>query len=411
VWRGHSTGATRGRGGDRIPDQAAVTVPTAGLDLRIAEQVNELLLTRITATIELVQARFQDLNHLHLHYSSMHRISEDGALISIDAEFDFVACSSWECGAPADPGVSSWGRWAREKDLRVLEGTVLRSEEELAAAAIRTVIPQAQIEKLEETGVERIHDFTVTLPDNSRVAVEVTMHTDGGRRRLSAARYRPVDAGLMHDWSVQVHDQRLLNDYAGDHSFPLKEVGEIVASVLAEVEREECELDDLSRIAERCEREIDRQWRWARNELLDLSPLAVSIQRKGRDEGGEGRIDLSASTAVHHFSQVTDVSALATAIQQCIDDKLGRDQWGDADHPRWLMVVLDDGEAPTQLVGACEFEDESLDFSEIVFPGIDEVWAVAFRDETITILRCTRSDPRWRIYRNLPVDFGQDSGK
>ena len=382
-----------------------------GLDPRIPELVNELLLTRITAVIEYAQARFSDLAHCHLHYSSMHRVSEDGALISIKAEFDFVACSSWKCGAPADPGISAWSRWAREQDLRVLEGTVLRSDEELAVAAIRTVLPQAEIEKLEETGVGRIHDFSVALPDKSRVAVEVTMHTDGGRRRLSAARYRPVDAGLDQDWSVQLHDRRLLNDYAGDRSFPLKEVGKIVAFVLAEVEREECELDDLSRIAERCEREIDRQWRWARNELLDLSPLSVSIQRKGRDEGGEGRIDLSASTAVHHFSQVTDVSALATAIQQCIDDKLDRDQWGDADHPRWLVVVLDDGEAATQLVGACEFEDESLDFSQIVFPGIDEVWAVAFSEETITILRCTRSDPRWRMYRNLPVDFGQDSDR
>ena len=209
-----------------------------------------------------------------------------------------------------------------------------------------------------------------------------------------------------------MYDQRLLNDYDGENSFPVKKVGAILAAVLVDVEQEDCELDDLARIEERCEREIDGKWEWARNDLPDQQPpLSVSILRRNLSEDDRGSVHLSASTSVHHFSKVTAVSALVIAVQQCIDDKQAKDQWGDTANPKWLVVVLDEGEAATQLVGVTEFDDKILDFSEIIFPEIDEVWAVAFDDGKITVLRCTRSDPPWRLYRNLPVDLGRNSDR
>lgn len=113
---------------------------------------------------------------------------------------------------------------------------------------------------------------------------------------------------------------------------------------------------------------------------------------------------MSVGSAVHQFSRVTDVSALVAAVQRGIDDKSAKGQWGDTVQPKWLVVVLDEGEAAMQLIGACELEDETLDFSEITFPGIDEVWVVAFDDGQITVLRCARSDPPWRLYRMLQAD-------
>ena len=369
-------------------------------------------MARLRAISEIVEQCLPDWDHCHIHFSSTRRTSVDGELISYGVSYDFVVCPSWQCGAPADPGVSSWSRWAREKSPRVLEGSAVRSDEELAAAAIRTVIPLARIEKLEVVGVGRTPDFTTVFPDGSSVAVEVTMHTDSGRRQVSSARYRSVDAGLRYDWYVHVHDQRLLNDYDGENSFPVKKVGAILAAVLVDVEQEDCELDDLASIGERCEREIDGKWQWARNDLLDqLPPLSVSIRHRGLAEGDRGSVDLRAATSVFHFSKVTAVSALVSAVQQCIDNKQAKDQWGDTANPKWLVVVLDGGEAATQLVGVTEFDDKDLDFSEIIFPELDEVWAVAFEDGKITVLRCTRSDPPWRLYRNLPVDLGHNSDR
>lgn len=132
-------------------------------------------MAHLTAASEIVQQHLPGWDHCHLDYSSTHRTSVDGELISYGAEYDFIVCSSWQCGAPADPGVSSWSRWARENGLRVLAGSAARSDEELAAAAIRTVIPRARVEKLEETGGGRTPDFTTVLPDGRSVAVEVTM--------------------------------------------------------------------------------------------------------------------------------------------------------------------------------------------------------------------------------------------
>lgn len=128
----------------------------------------------------------------------------------------------------------------------------------------------------------------MSLPDGTGATVEVTMHTDGGRRQVNAASFRSVNAGLRHDWYALVSDQRLLSDYADERSFPVRRVGEMLAAELAVVEREKAETDDLAGIAERCERSIDRKWKWARNELLDQPPLSVSIQRRDRSESGRG---------------------------------------------------------------------------------------------------------------------------
>lgn len=331
-------------------------------------------------------------------------------MIEYGAELDLVVCSGWECGAPADPGVSSWSRWVREHGFHIPAGPKLRSDEELAAAAVRTVIPQTQVEKLEETGPGRTADFAVRLPDGSRAAVEATMHTDSGRRQVSAVPYRSRDAGLQHDWYVLAQDQRFLNDYDGKHSFRVNQVGEMLTAALLELEREDGEPDDLARVAARCEQALDRQWRWARNELLSQQPpLSLTIRDRALNESDHGNVHLTVSTAVHHFSRVTDVSALTAAVQRCIDDKLAKNQWGDTADPKWLVVVLDGGEAAMQLLGVIEFDDELLDFSAITFPGLDEVWAVAFEDGTITVLRCSNADLPWRLHRRLAVDHGRNS--
>ena len=389
--------------GDHVPSHAEAAVSAGVLDPRIPEQVSAAALGRLSALVREEPQIIEAANHLHLSYVVRQRFTEEGALTEHSVSVELVVCPEWECGAPDDGGVSSWSQWARDNGLRLLKGGDVRSDEEMAAAAIRAVIPEANIEKRPQD-MQRRADFGVVLPNGRTADVEATMHTDGERRAVGNARNRRAVPGLKDDWQLLVRDNRLLNDYAGDNAFSVNAVCKVLAEVLARVENGEFGPADDARIEATCEQQIAREWRWALNDVLESEPpLKVSIL--GREPAGaaDGSLDITIATSVSHFSGVTDASALASAIQQSIDHKLERDQWDSTADSKWLVVVLDEGEAATQLRGVTEFDDALLDFSGITFPGIDEVWAVAFADGRLTILRCTGPGSRWSLYRNLDI--------
>ncbi len=343
-------------------------------------------------------------DHLHLSYIVGQRFTEQGDQNEHSVSVELVVCPGGVCGAPDDGGVPAWSDWASDRGLRVLEGSQVRSDEEMAAAAIRAVIPEARIEKL-PPGARRRADFGVLLPEGRSAEVEATMHTDGGRRGVRKARSRLAIPGLAHDWHVVLQDNRLLNDYSGDNAFSVNEVREVLAEVLARVENDEFGPAVDAPTEAICEQEIDRQWQWSRNDMLvSEPPLKVSIVSKEPAGAGGGSLHVTTATSVSHFSKVTDVSALVSAVQQSIDRKLERDQWDGKANSRWLVVVLDEGEAATQLLGVTEFDDSLLDFGGITFPRIDELWVVAFGDGRLTVLRCTGPDCRWRLYRDLNIE-------
>ena len=160
------------------------------------------------------------------------------------------------------------------------------------------------------------------------------------------------------------------------------------------------------RIEAICEQEVDRRWRWALNDALEWEPpLKVSIFGKEPAGAGGGSLHITTATSVAHFSRVTDASAVVSAVQQSIDHKLERDQWDSTADSKWLVVILDEGEAATQLRGVTEFDDALLDISGITFPGLDEVWVVAFADGRLTVLRCAGTGSPWRLYRNLDIEL------
>ncbi|MCY4616422.1 MAG: hypothetical protein OXC71_08550 [Chloroflexi bacterium] len=389
--------------GDHVPSHAEAAVSAGVLDPRIPEQVSAGALGRLSALVREEPQIIEAANHLHLSYVVGQRFTEEGALTEHSVSVELVVCPEWECGAPDDGGVFSWSQWARDNGLRPLKGGDVRSDEEMAAAAIRAVIPEANIKKRPHD-IQRRADFGVLLPDGRTADVEATMHTDGDRRAVGNARNRRAVPGLKDDWQLLVRDNRLLKDYSGDNAFSVNEVRKVLAEVLARVENEEFGLADDARIEAICEQELDRQWRWPLNDVLESAPpLKVSIL--GREPAGaaDGSLHITTATAVSHFSRVTDASAVVFAVQQSIDHKLERDQWDSTAASKWLVVVLDEGEAATQLRGVTEFDDALLDFRGITFPGIDEVWAVAFADGRLTILRCTGPGSRWCLYRNLDI--------
>ena len=379
--------------GDPLPDHADAAASGDVLDPRTLEDA----LDRVRAALKREAPQvLAAADHPYLSLAVDQRFTAKGDLIewSVSAELG---------GARDDGGIRSWNQWAQNNGLRVLQGIDLRSDEEMAAAAILTVIREATIEKRPQ-GAGRRADFGVVLPDGRSADVEATMHTDGGRRGVSNARSHRGVSGLAHDWHVLVADNRHLNDYAGDNAFSLNGVRQMLAEVLARVENGEFGPADDAPIEAICEEEISREWRWATNELLKSEPpLRVSILAKEAADAGGGSLRITPVTSVSHFSRVTDVSALVSAVQQSIDHKLERDQWARMAASRWLVVILDEGEASTQLRGVTEFDDSPLDFGGITFPGIDELWVVAFGDGKLTILRCTETGSRWRLYQDLDL--------
>ncbi|MCY3919529.1 MAG: hypothetical protein OXG38_06975 [Chloroflexi bacterium] len=374
------------------------------LDPRTLEQARDAVLDWLSALEREATRVIAAADHTHFSLAVDQRFTEQGDLIEWSLSAQLVVCPGWKCGVRDNGGIRWWDQWAGDRGLRVLEGSAVRSDEEMAAAAIRAVIPEAQIEKLPQDARRRA-DFGVVLPDGRSAEVEATMHTDGGRRGVSNVRSRRADSGLAHDWHVVLGDNRFLNDYSRDNAFLVKEVRRVLAEVLARLEHEGFGPADNARIAAICEEEIGRRWRWATSELLESEPpLKISILGREPAGAGGGSLRVDPATSTFHFSRVTDVSALVSAVQQSIDRKLERNQWDGAAESKWLVVVLDEGEAATQLRGVTEFDDALLDFSDITFSGIDEVWVVAFGDGRFTVLRCAAAGSPWRLYRDLDIE-------
>ncbi|MCY4641046.1 MAG: hypothetical protein OXC94_11985 [Chloroflexi bacterium] len=392
-----------------MPSRADAAASGGALDPRIPEWASAAALAYLSALVREVPHIIEAADHSHLSRAVGRRFTEEGAQNEHSVSVELLVCPGRECRVD-DGGIRSWKQWAGDRGLHVLKGSDVRSDEEMAAAAIRAVIPEANIAKRPQD-MQRRADFCVVLPDGRSVDVEATMHTDGDRRAVSNARSRRAVPGLENDWHVVVRDNRYLNDYSGDNAFSVNEVRKVLAEVLARVENGEFGPADDARIEAMCEQQIAQEWRWTLNDTLESEPpLKISILGKEPSGAGDGSLHITTATSVSHFSRVTDASAVASAVQQSIDHKLERDQWDSTADSKWLVVVLDEGKATTQLRGVTEFDDALLDSSDITFPGLDEVWVVAFADGRLTALRCTGAGSRWRLYRNLDIQPQLEAG-
>lgn len=345
-----------------------------------------------------------DWDHAHISHTAGRRLTEETELLHCEVSLRLTVCPSWKCGEPADGGIESWSRWRQDRNLPALDRVGGRSDEEVAAAAIAALLPLAHIERLPEDGQKRTPDLSVALPDGREAVVEVTMHTDRHRRELLRAKNRFACSTLRNEWHVLAFDNRFLEEYANSNSFQVNSVQRTLCDVLARAEAESANLDDFDCINESCEAEVAREWKWKRGLHLEAEPpLSIQIIAREPVEAGNGGIRLSIAPCTFNFRNVIDVSDLITAVQESIDRKIARHQWGDTTSEKWLVIVLDGGGPSDQLLCAFEFDEQQPDLSGIEFPGIDEVWAVAFDAGSLTVLRFTGSGARWQRHPELPI--------
>ena len=230
------------------------------------------------------------------------------------------------------------------------------------------------------------------------------MHTDHAKRELLRVQKKYSCPVLGNEWHVIAYDSCLLAKYDGSNSFRVKDVEKTVAEVLARAEATEADLDNFDRIGELCEAEVARTWRWTRNNhLATHPPLTLRVIQRTPTVEGLGGVYLWLAPVTHNVRQVVDVSDLTAAIQQSIDHKLGRNQWGDTTDQKWLVIVLDGGEPEHQLLNTFELDEHQPDVGGLKFPGIDEVWAVAFEEGNLTVLRFIGSDTCWEYHHQIPA--------
>ena len=249
-------------------------------------------------------------------------------------------------------------------------------------------------------------DLTVHFPggsDNRDALIEVTMHTDSGKRVLRKASQKQRFAGLLKDWEIRLVDSRGIGSYDEGSVLSLRKIPPMLVDALRQVEEDN--VDYFGHIADVCEQAIADSWPPSGETIVETEgPLKVIEVVSKKAEGRVGSIWVSVAPLVFNFRNVVDMANLKLAIQACIDVKLAKDQWGNTEKEKWLVIILDDTEAANQLLGdAFSFEDHTPDFSDLRFHGLDEIWTVTFNDNTLTILRFIGSNAQWKHYPIIPI--------
>ena len=392
------------KGAESEPPPSPVT--TSGvIDTEAQQWVNQAALAVTSQLSEHVSRLLGDhLDHWHCTFTTYHRWTEDADLMEYGIGIRGTLCPTWACGEQDDHGITEWCQSPHSGQLVDAEGRKARSDEEVAALAIQKVCADADVWKIPES--DRSIDLAVDFPepsDANDALVEVTMHTDTRKRELRRAEATKWSQALRQNWRICFLDSRGIGSYDDASVLLVKQIPPLLVDTLQQIEQNN--VDDFTLIAEACEQAIADGWLWPSETTTETAlPLQVLEVISDQPERSGGSIRVSVAPLTHNFRNVVDVSDLKSAIQACIDSKLSKDQWGDTKKKKWLVVVLDSTEAATQLLGdAFAFDDHTPDFSDIQFPGIDEVWTVALDDDKLTVLRFIDSHVQWKHYPNIPI--------
>ena len=370
----------------------------------LPKQINEAASESVSAVLKGLLPRVgPDFDHCHLALTGNHRWTDEGELIVYGVEINFTACTRQTCMKPNDGGIGEWLQLPNRANLIDTSGRLARSDEQIAAVAIQSLMPGCRVKKIpEENGST---DLLVTFSDQSTALVEVTMHTDSGKRRLQKAQPRPLRGDLRHDWHIRLLDARGKGWYGNDDDLDLRQLQPILLHAIHRVERDGSDLDDQDLIKRACENALAEHWHGPSTEPAEeRPPLAFVGAEHHPPLQGTGSIVVTVGPCTFTFRNVVDLTDLMAALQDCIDRKRSKNQWGNTPHKKWLAVVLDDSEAAAQLVGdAFQFEDHTPDFSGLDLAGLDEVWAIALHDKKLTVLRFMRSGDDWEHRADLEV--------
>ena len=394
--------ALKGVESDPLPSPATALGVT---DTDAQQRINQTALAVVSQLSEHGSLLLgDDLDHWHCTFTTYHRWTEDADLLDYWIGIQVTLCPAWQCGEQDDHGIAEWYQSPHSGKLVDAEGRRARSDEELAALAIQKVCADAHVWKIPES--DRSLDLAVDFPepsDTDDALVEVTMHTDSRKRELRRAKATTRFRALRQDWQIRFLDSRGIGSYDDADVLSVKQIPPLLVDALRQIEQKN--VDDSTHIAEACEQAIADRWLQPSETSTETAlPLKVLEVSSDRPEGSAGSIRVSVAPLTSNFRNVVDVSDLKSAIQACTDSKLVKYQWGDTEKNKWLVIVLDSTEAAIQLLGdAFAFDDRTPDFSDIQFPGIDEVWTIVLDDDKLAVLRFIGSNTQWKHYEDIPI--------
>ena len=277
-----------------------------------------------------------------------------------------------------------------------------RITETTALDAIRGVVDMVAPERLRPTGNGGTADLRVTLPGKRTADIEVTTNTDGPARAfMDAASVRKGEQRiwptprLSHKWSLSVAD------HCPTESKKCRSVRRLVKLLELELRQVENAGGTPEEMLARAERELRRSPefsspRFAHPRQFGDNPRLWPDPRGGHAQNvrsieppvparaGCGSMALMAASLAASAGH----ESLVAALQNCIKNKVAKDQMHRAPDRKWLAVVLK-GLAQTELCGMIDpgRPQPPPRLDGVSFTYFDEVWAIGEDGPNFVILR------------------------
>ena len=241
-----------------------------------------------------------------------------------------------------------------------------REDEQAAFEVIRAVEDVVSHRWLEE-GNGPTPDLEVVLGDGQVVRVEITMSTEGDRRRL----YKEFDCQEFPRLELDLIWSVVLSDHSPERRRRRRDVKKLVkrlVPVLGEIE---------SQGGDPAEMVCNARSAVARIAVPDWDGLDV-LRCRRLEAGTIGGVRIR--VAASYGGPVGSVDELIADVRERIEDKTSKGQLATYSGPKWLVIALDSGLASMQLehaFGSDEDERWLTEVEAITHPGIDEVWAIS----------------------------------
>lgn len=290
------------------------------------------------------------------------------------------------CAVPVPLSGCPVGQLVREGTVGVVSADGTRIEEQAAAEVICAVEDVVSWERLKRRGSVPTPDFRFQLADRRVADVEVTMHTDGaarsfrhqlseerdGKGKARNGRHRRVwnFSDLSYLWTVVISDpapaknaRQSVRRYVND----LKNLFEQIEPTSA----------DPFQLRRHAQFELDVRLLQALDDIETIDDRTAFVWGYPEYRGlGKGAIKTLGSTGE---PELGDIDSLRRAVDACTRRKIAGSQLDDAPGERWLVVMLGQSAACSQLnehigPGASE---PFPDLSDLMHDYLDETWIVA----------------------------------
>ena len=261
-----------------------------------------------------------------------------------------------------------------------------RIEEQAAADVVCALEDVVSWERLKRRDAVPTPDFRFQLADGRVADVEVTMHTDGAarsfRHQLSEGRDSKGKAGngqhrrvwnfgdLSYLWTVVISDPAPAKN--ADQS--VRRYVNDLKNLFAQIEPTSADPFQLRR---RAQFELEVRLVQALDDIETIDDRTAFVWGYPEYRGpGRGAIETLGSTGE---PELGDIDSLRWAVDACTRRKIAGSQLDDAPGERWLVVMLGQSAAFSQLSEhfGPEAAETFPDLTDLIHDYLDETWIVA----------------------------------